>query len=80
LLAGGAGETALVPSTRPNPALATELPPEPVVPEPARVPEPYPPGELTPPEPPETPEPYPPPDEGSPPAPPQVPEPYPPGE
>jgi hypothetical protein len=54
--------------------------PEPVVPEPARVPEPYPPGELTPPEPPAIPEPYPPPDEGSPPVPPVVPEPYPPGE
>ena len=52
---------------------------EPVVPEPVRVPEPYPPGELTPPEPPATPEPYPPPDEGSPPVPPVVPEPYPPG-
>jgi hypothetical protein len=54
--------------------------PEPVVPEPAQVPEPYPPGELTPPEPPAIPEPYPPPDEGSPPVPPVVPEPYPPGE
>jgi hypothetical protein len=60
--------------------VAVEVPGEPVVPEPSRVPEPYPPGELTPPEPPAIPEPYPPPDEGSPPVPPLVPEPYPPGE
>jgi hypothetical protein len=62
-----------------EPTQAIEAP-EPVVPEPAQVPEPYPPGELTPPEPPAIPEPYPPPDEGSPPVPPVVPEPYPPGE
>lgn len=64
-----------------QPTVAVELPDEPVVPEPAQVPEPYPPpGELEPPEPPRQPEPYPPPDEGTPPTPPPIPEPYPPGE
>jgi len=71
----GAGETGHMAAR-----VAVEVPGEPVVPEPAHVPEPYPPGELTPPEPPAIPEPYPPPDEASPPVPPVVPEPYPPGE
>jgi hypothetical protein len=64
-----------------QPTVAVEPPAEPVVPEPARVPEPYPPpGEMDPPDPAAPPEPYPPPDEGTPPTPAHVPEPYPPGE